>query len=335
MPPLVRPLTLFQWGKEVTRGTAVAATSKIAVEGIDFAPTDELYRPNLAKGLLLPHSGDEVPVMRGTTWSLKDTPVVYSQQQNWLAMAVKGGVAAVGAADPYTWTYTRSLTADPAPTTYTLERRLTDGTNNQDNEWAYCFLTQIGWTIEQGQPLKFSAEGVARHIQASTLTPAMAMPTIEIPVAALSQMWIDATWANLGTTLVSGELQKAEIQFKTGLKPAVLVDGRTDLDFSTYIIDGDAVGLDVTIDVLLSASRAASALAAAEAGTIRAVRLKATNAGTGHSMQFDMLLKFDAASFFEVGDKDGQVVGQFKLRETTDGTNLFQVVLLNAINTLT
>lgn len=331
MPSLLHKLTLYQMGKETTRGTAVPATSKIAVEQIDFMPEDEMYRPNLAKGLLLPHSGDETPIKRLTRWKVTDQPVVYNQHQNWLSMGVDGGVTAVGASDPWAWTFTRSILADPAPDTWTLERRMTDGTNHADNEWAYCFLSQLKWVWEINQPLKFSAEGFARRIQTSTLTAALAMPVITIPPAQLGKLWLDAAWANLGTTQVVGELRKIDCTFNTGLKPVDLIDGRTDLDYSTYVIDADEVGIELSLDVLLTKARYDAERAAAEAGTLRAIRAKIEGPLANRSLQLDMLVKHTAASMFEVGEEDGQVSANFKMQEATDATNFFSAILTNGV----
>ena len=335
MAVLLRPLTLFQWGKEVitTHGTAVPATEKIAVENIGFTPLDELYRPNLAKGYMLPHSANETPIVRGTTWKVSDQPLTFNQHQRWLSMAIVGGVSAVGVADPWTWTYTRNILADPTPDSFTLERRLSDGTLFNDNEWAYAMLKEISWTFEENQPLKFSAEGFARRIQSSTLTAAQAMPIIDIPPAPLCKVWLDATWATLGTTLLSGQVRQAEVTFKTGFKPIILMDGRTDLDFATHVVDGNEVGLELELTVLLTKAQYDAQKTAAEAGTLRAVRLLVDGPTVDRSITFDMLLKYDVPTFFEVDDDEGQVQGVFKMRESTDGTNLFKVIVENGIGT--
>ena len=86
-------LELLQWGEESTLGTAVAATSKIACEGITFTPLDTVARPKITKGLLLGNPGNETHVMRGTDFSVAESPFVYDQGQQWLSMAIVGGVS--------------------------------------------------------------------------------------------------------------------------------------------------------------------------------------------------------------------------------------------------
>lgn len=332
---MIRKLSLFQWGKETVRGTLVAATSKMAVENLELTPVDEMSRPALAKGILLPHSGDELPIQRGVQFSVPETPLVYGEHHKWLGMAINGGVSAVGAADPYTWTFARPITADPVPDTYTIERRLTDGTNHVDLEFGYAFLTQLRWIFEDAMPARFAAEGVGRRIQSSTLTAALAMPTIQIPAAKLLKVWMDSAWANLGTSQITGEVRRVEVTFNTGLVPIQYLDGRTDLDFTSYRLNPDEVGLEVEITVHLTKAQFDAQKAAAEAGTLRAVRVKVEGPAADRSLQLDMLLKHESASFLAVEDDDGQVQGTFRMVTATDQTNFFTAVLVNGTNAYT
>lgn len=323
-------LRLFQWGKETTRGTAVAATSKMAIPFLDLQEEDTMHRPFLAKGLGHRYPGSETPVQRYTSWSVPEFPVIYDQLQHWLSMSVMGGITAVGTA-PEVWTFARSLTADPVPHTWTLERRVTDGSSPVDNEFAYAFAHNIGFSWAAGEPILMTADGCARRKQTSTLTAAQAMPTIEIPPVALSKMYIDSTWANLGTTQITGQILSASIGFATGLKPIWTLDARADMDYTAYVPDFSAVGLDVEITALL-AGQYATEQTAAEAGTIRAVRLQ-VDGTSSRQIQFDMLLKHDKASLFKIGSQDGQDLVTMNLVDTDDGTNMFRVKLSNNIAT--
>ena len=79
---------VFQWGREATKGAAVAATSKIAIDNIVFTATDEVARPAIADGIVVNAPGYEHTTKRGTTWTAKG-PATYEQLQNWLTMTVK------------------------------------------------------------------------------------------------------------------------------------------------------------------------------------------------------------------------------------------------------
>jgi len=328
----------LQWSEEVTPGVATAATSRIACEGITFTPTDTVVRPKIAKGILVGNPGNETHVMRGTDFSVAESPVVYDQFQQWLSMSVKGGQAAEGAGTPYTWPFARSMTVDPAPDSRTIERRLSDGTTHIDNEWAYCLLRTLRLVYRADAPLMFSAKGFARRIQSSTLTAGQVLPTIEIPPSALATVKIDSTWATLGTTTISDQVLSAEVGFSTGLAPKRTLDGRSDLDFTTYVLNPEEVGLDVTLRMLIktSSGQFATEKTAAEAAgqTLRALRLNI--AGTAsRQLQVDMLLKHAAGSLQTIGSEDGQDIVEMRLVAATDATNLLNIVLINTTNVLT
>lgn len=330
--PYPEGLDLYQLGKETVRGTLVAATSKAAVQRIDFEPTDRFDRPALAKGLLHRHPGSETVIVRGTRVTIPETSLVYDQHHHWLTAGVKGGVTATGI-DPYTWTFARSLTADPAPDTWTLERRATDGTTPIDEEWGYFFVTQYKWIYRADQPLRFALQGFARRVQGSTLTAALALPTIEIPASPLCKIWIDSTWANLGTTQIVSQVIRADVTFNTGLQPFHSFDGRTDLDFTAYEFNADACGLDVELEAKVGAQRATEKTAA-EAGTLRAMRLQVLGTQT-REFTLDMLLKHDLATAFKHGVTDGQEAVTWKLVDSDDGTNMFSAKVVNKTNALT
>lgn len=322
-------LRLYQWGPETIRGTAVPATSKIATDDLDLQPTDNFDRPKLAKGLLHRNPGSETVVGRGTTWKTAESILVPSQQQHFCSMGIAGAITATGVG-PFVWTFPRTLTADPAPKTFTFERRLSDGVSPIDNEWAYAFASMLKWSYQIDRPILFSAEGFARRVQASALTAALAMPAINPPPAPLTQVWIDSTWAALGTTLVTAQVLKADVTYRTGLKPKPTLDGRTDLDFTTHIFDAAECGLDVDL-VIMAGAQYAIEKTASEAGTLRALRLRTTVGAD--IVQLDCLLKHEPASTFGVGNEDGQDTSAFKLVDSDDGTNMFQAVITNAIGT--
>lgn len=335
MGKAITGLKLFQWGQEAdaTPGTAVAATSKIGLLDLEFEDDDEVDRPQLAKGLVTSNPGSELVVSRGMHFTIPDSPVVFDQIHNMLGMAIIETPAATGA-DPYTWIHTRNIAADTDPNTRTLERRVTDGTNSVDHEWAYCLLTEIGFKFKAGEALKFHAKGFGRRRQASVLTPALAFPTIEHPAAALGQVWIDAAWANLGTTLIAAQVLEGSCTFKTGFGPKLAIDGRSDLDMSTHLLNAKDVGMELTMKLLIEANAGqyATELTAAEALTLRAIRAKFTGTQT-RSLQLDGLYKHKKGSLQKIGEEDGADIVEMSLVNATDGTNLFSTTTVNKINT--
>lgn len=324
------PLRVYQWGRQAVKATAVAATSKIGAETFDVEPEDAYLRPPLIKGLQQRTPGNETITVRGTRFTLGG-PVNYEQLQNLLEMSVKGTITPTGT-NPYTWTYTRDPAADPALKVFTLERRISDGTNNIDNEWPYALLSSLRISGEMDAEWRYEAQGFARRIQASTLTAAQVFPTIEIPVVPLSKVFIDSTWATLGTTQPLTQILSFGVTFGTGAEPRRTLDGRTDQDFSIDVINGRAVTLDVEMMLLLEASSGqyATEKTAAEAGTLRAIRIQ-VDGTSSKQVQIDMLLKHVAGSVFKIDEQDGMDVVALRLQESSDGTNLFRVKVVNAV----
>lgn len=328
-------LRSFQWGVETTRGTSVPATSKILVPFIDFEPTDAFYRATTeARGLIQRNKGYETVIGRGSRFTVPDAPVIVEQMQNWLSMSVKGGVAGVASA-PTTWTYTRSPVADPALQSWTLERRLNSGGTFIDEEWAYALLSKIGWKGGENQPLMFNAEGFARRVQSSTHTAALSLPTPEIAINSLTKVYIDSTWATLGTTVVAGQMIDWDLSFMTGVAPMITMDQRPDQDFQGYVLSSENVQLALKLRMLVKPGsfQYATEKTAAEAGTIRAVRIQYDGAAA-RQIQWDMLLKHTQASVFKIGEFQGQDIVEMNFEETADGTNLFQVKVSNLVATM-
>ena len=323
-------LRLFQWGDESggAAGTAVPATSKIAVRDIEFEETGVVNRPPLAKGLLVRNPGNETAISRGTNFHVPDTEVVFNQLQHWLSMTGLGSPAAGGDHNPgSSWTFTKSLTTPGTPKTFTIERRLTDGSSPVDHEWAYCFLQKFRLVYQVDQPLMFSADGVARRQQSSTLTNSLAMPTIVTNPSPLARIWINGSWNDLGVSQVTGQVLGATIEISTGLKPKMTLDGRTDLDFTTFVFDPKEFGVNVEITMMMGAQYAAEKVAAMAQDT-RGIRLRILNASY-YDLYLDMLLKYTNPDLFSVGSEDGQDVLTLSLQDATDGSNVFEASAYN------
>lgn len=321
-------LTIVQSGRESTKGTLVATTSKTAVERIIVRPKDQLARPKLLKGLKLANRGNELAVMRGIEWEIPDTPVIYNQLQQFLAMAYKGGVTPTGA-NPYTWTYPRDPTIHPTLDSRTFEVRQTDGATPNDWKFGYTMLEALEFTGAENEPLKFNARGYARRIQTATLTAAQALPSIAIPPMALSQVYIDSTWANLGTTAIAGQVLGWKYRFETGSKPLMTADARSDLDFTVDIIDEDAVRLAIELVILATAGgQWATEKTAAEAGTLRAVEIRAVVGAD--SLKLQGLAKHTPGSVFPDDLREGQRIVTLRLEGSTDDTNFAQAILINS-----
>lgn len=326
---MVQDFDRYQAGRETTRGTAVAATKVLPVPMINFASGGNVLRPRLARGVAVRNPGNELVTRRHTTWSVPEHPLDIGTLPIWLSMGVKAYAAPTGSG-PYVHTYERSLVADPAPTSWTLERRLTDATTPKDNEWAYSLASALrfGWGEEA---MTLAVDGFSRSKQSSTLTSALSFPTVVESPAALLKVYIDDAWGSLGGTLISSQVISAQCEFITGLIPFHTKDGRTDLDFTMYKVNQPAVNLTLTMLVGAQfdteATKARSQLA-------RAIQL-ITTVDANNIVEIDCYVKSTPDDIFEVGEQDGQRIVTMNFVDTGDNlTNMFKVIVTNALATL-
>lgn len=342
------PLTTFQLGLEATAGTAVAATMQVAVPDMVFQEIDEVVKPNLARGYLMRNTGSEFSRIRGTEWSLPEHPPNFQQFHNWMAASVGHIVTPTASpAGVFTWAFPRALSTVPVPDVFTLERRVTDGGTNTDAEWSYAFIKDWTLTGKQSGELGFSANGVARRRQNSTLTPAINPSAVLIPVFGRAQLSLDATFAAMqsGTTPVTNQLSDWTLQFMSGLFPVYTADNRADQDFTTYGFNPRLTGFNFTCRFYVQ-SQWATELALAEtigtsslAGT-RYARLAITFPTfiTGSStflMQFDMVALNESGSILKIDEQDGICLFEMKLTETANGVNpWFTATVRNAATAL-
>ena len=331
MANAITGLSIFQWAAESTKGTDLAATSKVLCETFDFTPEDAVYRPGFINGVLLQNTGNEQVITRGTRWQ-STGPWSYEQAIHWLEMTIAGAISPTGT-NPYTWTYTRNATSIPTLDSFTFERRLNDGSNQIDTAWHYAMCDEL--TIK-GAPrgvLMFDAKGFARRVQSEAITGALSLPTAELMTHGTTALYIDSTWANRGTTVVSAQLLDWSVTIRPGNAPFFTADGRSDIDFPTHVLNSRDVGLTFECTMLVpgSSSQYATEKTAAEAMTLRALELRATSGAKSWKLQF--LAKHELGSVFKIDEQDGQAVVKMKLVGSTDATNYMASVLVNATAT--
>ena len=312
------------------RGTAVAATSKIAIEKLEWGDDDEnLYRPSFATGLLIRNRGDASAVQHGTRFSFGDQPVVWEQLMHWLTMAVEGDPSVVwdNSALVYRWTFTRDPAANPSPLSWTLQRRFSDGLgNNVDQRATYCLLSELGMSWAQNEHLRLSGGGFARKFSTSAITAALALPSAELGVSALSTVYANDTWGAVGTSLLAEQVIGWDLRVGAGAMPLHTAEGRTDLDYTKHQYNAAEVQLGLNLTLLLDPTTYAAESAKAAAGDIRAIQIKVAGAG-GRLMKINGLYQYTKPALFKIGEQDGQDIVEIELEEATDQTNFFQWVV--------
>jgi hypothetical protein len=231
-----------------------------------------IFRPQLAKGVMVANPGNETVVTRGTKFTHPELPdrvrrAAQVPRDGLRRDHAVGQLHLAGHAQP-----ARRRDAQDAD-----DRAAPDRRHEQHRQPLGLRVPHVDDVLVQGRP---AADVRLRGRRAADPDErahrAQNFPTIEIPPSALATAYIDSTWANLGVTQILSQILSAEVKFSTGLKPKLSLDGRTDLDFTTHILDASAVNVEATIRMLVEASAGqfATEKTAAEAATLRALRLK-------------------------------------------------------------
>lgn len=333
--PYTDALEQFQAGVEATKGlTSQAATRKLVLDKLEIDPTAfaQVYRPRLAKGIALRNRGNELVTQRGVRWTARG-PFFYEQFQFWLGLLLHTAPAPSGA-NPYTWPYARTIGAVPNPASAVFERSLIGDEAAVDLEAHYCIADELTLrSAGQDGRVDMIVTGFGRAPQASTFTPALSLPTAEIGPAALSKVYLDGAWANLGTTQLATQVLDWEIKIRSGFFPRFTREGLVDLDFSRHGFNAEDVSVEASLNLALANGVYTAELAAARAQTLRALRIQIDGTGS-RRLRLDTLVKHGNGDLPLLGEDSGEKVVNASFVESTDGTNSIAAELVNATNSV-
>jgi hypothetical protein len=289
-----------QYGKETTRGTAVAATKlmlgKVPAVGSDRKPVF----PSEDVGINTPAVRSVIhQYLYQNTLS---TEHGYFQQMPVLfGCGLKGGVTPTETTPSqldYLWAQTPSLVSgvDNAQNAMTIE--LGDDTQAFEAEYAMIERIRISGNVAQGQdasPVSVEADFFARQLTPTTFTPAIALPAAEPMNAKLAQFYLDTTWAGVGGTEKTNILRAFDIEILTGLHPKFSGSG------NKYFNEHGQGMISVTANFTLEGTTAADAIFdAQQAKTFQVIRLKVTGSqlgtGTNHSLSIDIGGEWESVS---------------------------------------
>jgi hypothetical protein len=317
----LRQFNRLQVGRETTKGTLVAATRQL-IGDHDMVEVMEFYRSNYPAGIVAPVGGAGVVVSRGTTISTESE--LSAEEVLWpLLTGVKGQVAPVATGSEQLWTFTpEHLTGVKTLDTATLEMVRSDGvTNHYYGEAGYGMARSFGfdWTFNEVAKMKWELFGRAR--QTGTPTAALTPYTSrEALVSNLCAIYLDTSWATLGTTLQQCVIRSVSYEYMTGLEPDYTMDGRTDADFCDHMVKepGSKLTLELEFD-----SYGSTLFGKYRANELCYIRLKNTGSTitTNPKMvQVDGAYRFDAPPSFS--ETDDQVLMTATLEGVYDATGL-------------
>jgi hypothetical protein len=163
-----------QRGKETARGTAVAATARW-IGDMTLKEIEGLYLPPFPYGVLSNNYSPGFVVAKGAELAYASA-LTFEEIVDFLIMSLKGGVTPTGAGADKTWTFTHSPTADPAPTTFTVELGNTDGSTAYGRKAEYIFATKLGISAGIDDEMKLTADLVGRQVADATVTGSLGVP---------------------------------------------------------------------------------------------------------------------------------------------------------------
>ncbi len=199
------------------------------------------------------------------------------------------------------WTYTPNLTAVNVQDSYSIEW------GDDDQAWQSLFTLmesiELGWGLNA--PVTLRASMFSKYPTKATFTAGLANPQSLTGIASNdAKIYIDGTWANLGSTVKSTLVVGGVIRLPaTGLSPVKTADGTH--EFSVII--EQRRHLEIELELLMGTD-AITEFDAFEALTDRAIRIEFTGpvivGGTTHKLTIDAIGKYTSSPEL-FGERDG------------------------------
>lgn len=216
-------LSKLQYGKESTRGTAVAADTILAgAEIMSIQPDRVPTFPRDQLGVRTPSS--RALIYQYLAENTIRIPEAYFQcLPFFFSLGLKGAITPVeqtASQNDMEWDHTPSQTGSNAPDTVTLEA----GDDVQAYEMEHLMLRRLRMAgqIAQGaeaSPVSVEGEYFARQITPVSFTGGLSVPTMTEINAKLSRLYADSTWAGRGTTELASTIRAWELEILSGFHP--------------------------------------------------------------------------------------------------------------------
>jgi len=330
--PTIIPFRLAQRGKETVRGTAVVATARW-IGDLKLIEADKYFRPQAPYGVLTDNYSPGFQVAKAAALTFTPPALTFEDVLDLLIMGLKGGVTPTGGGADKTWTFTHLTTADPVPTTFTIEGVRSDGSSDFEREVEYVFATELGFSGAIDEELKCRASMVGRQTADSTKTGALTIPTTWEPALFnKTRLYIDSTWAGLGGTEIIGQMIDFDLSIKTGLTagPPRGSDGL----FSAYRFGPISFDFTATLEfnTTINAERAYRTTP-----TRRFVRLETVGSlvsALNKKIQFNFSgVHWDDSLTGDDGDREGQDTAKLHIHSVYDpvGAKDIEAVVINSL----
>lgn len=221
-----RFFSMQQYGKETTRGTAVAATRKFIGGQVSSISPDRKPR-TVAENVGVRAEGMRKIVDQYLVKEALSIPEGYFQALPVIfGCGLKGGVTpseVTGGQADYLWDFTPSLAFGVAnsPDSITLEKG--DDTQAFEAEYVMFERIKISGQVAQGAeaaPVSIESEFFGRVWTPTAFTGSIAIPAVAPMNAKLARLYLNTSWAAAGNTELANILRSFEIDILTGVHAA-------------------------------------------------------------------------------------------------------------------
>ena len=299
-----RPLQRIQLAPEgdATPGTPVDATRILVGGTLDFDAIDEEYRANHPVGLYTINPTTPVSLVRGVDLTY-DGDMVVDEFIDFINMSIMDITDPVGG-PPHVWLFEPSETGANDPRSYTVERRLTDGTS--DNDVEVNFVHARSWTLTQGlnEQTRLSVDMFGRRAKDVANTAALGRLAATFFSSNNWKVYIDNEETAHGAGQITGQIRSFELTYQSGLFPKYFLDGRADLDFGS--VGTGPRGIETMRMQVEWGTQAETERDKAADQSLRLIRLEGIK-GT-EKVIIDCVMRHAKGDFLSVSDADGNDV---------------------------
>lgn len=307
-----------QCGKEVTWGTAVAATARAA----DL--TKATFEANIQTeqyqdvGSLAPANSADVVYSDGKItlegrYTFEDAPLFH---QSMVALVAPTGVG------PYVrGPYTAPNSASYTPISYTFEYGITGSVVLY--KAAGCLLTELEITFKSKEVWMYKATFACKSVSVLSALAALSDRALTRPRARDTLLYLDAIGGTPGATAVSGFLRDFKLSIKTGIH---MKDFVGDVAPSGFGIDSFEGELEMSVELVTATKAELDALLGATL-VERFIRVKATRSTQIEQIDFAGYQDGSGQTLFE--DNDGNIGLKLKYKGKYDVTQAYWLKFTN------
>ncbi len=329
----IKALRKLQLGREVTAGTAVAATTLWRGMGTIEDQRKVVFPPEDV-GLVVATDRSYVAQLKAEL-AMEPVEATFEQLPHIFEAGIKliGTGAADGVGTDKIYDYTLPEASKNTIKTYTIE----GGDDQEAEEMEYSFVKDFTLTGAPGEALKMSANWVGRQVSLSTFTGAIAIPTVEEILFSKGKLYVDAVGGVYGTTLKSSTFLGMSLKGKTGWVAKFTADG------SLFFTFAKLTRPEITVDITFEHdATGAAGKVDWRAQTARKIQMKwegSAVATPGTTYTYKTLIVNLAgkwSKFTKLGESDGNdiLTGTFVAGYNATAADIGEIIVVNELTVI-